>query len=396
MKLFKKVIAVLAIATMSLTMVACGNTKTATEMASQDEKGLIVARVGEVPIYKTALDNQMAVYGMSDDMMKTYYGEDFTSNEQTVNQYNDFKKNIVNSLIESEILVLKAKETKGIEVTEDKINEELETTKASFTKEEDFTNALEQSGMTLDDLKENIAKNLYVTQLLDLYKQEKVKVTDDDVQKYYDENIINYTTKPGAQIYHILVDSEEKANEVLEKYNAGTSFSDLAAEYGTDGTKDKGGSLGYIEYDTTQYDEDFMAGAKELGEGEVSKPVKTQFGWHIIKADGIQKEEKVQPLEEVKETITTTLQNQKAEELLTADIEEWKKDYEITYYEENYKTELTEPKETESADASADASKDEASTDAKDEASSDAADDKAADATDTTTEAADGQTAEAK
>ena len=387
MKLFKKVIAVLAIATMSLTMVACGNTKPATEMTSEDEKGLIVARVGEIPIYKTALDNQMAVYGMTDEMMKTYYGEDFTSNEETVNQYNDFKKNIVDSLIESEILVLKAKETKGIEVTEDKINEELEATKAGFAKEEDFTAALEQSGMTLDDLKENIAKNLYVMQLLDYYKQEKVKVTDEDIQKYYDENIIRYTTKPGAQIYHILVDSEEKANEVLDKYNAGTSFADLAAEYGTDGTKDKGGALGFIEYDTTQYDQDFMAGAKELGEGEVSKPVKTQFGWHIIKADGIQKDEKVQPLEEVKETITTTLQNQKAEELLTADMEEWKKGYEITYYEENYKTELTEPKETatEGADASDDASKDD-----------DIADDKDDQADNTTTEAADGQTAESK
>ena len=394
MKLFKKVIAVLAIATMSLTMVACGNSKAATEMASQDEKGLIVARVGEVPIYKTALDNQMAVYGMSDEMMKTYYGEDFTSDEQTVNQYNDFKKNIVNSLVESEILVLKAKETKGIEVTEDKINEELEATKAGFAKEEDFTAALEQSGMTLDDLKENIAKNLYVTQLLDQYKQEKAKVTEEDIQKYYDENIINYTTKPGAQIYHILVDSEEKANEVLGKYNDGTSFSDLAAEYGTDGTKDKGGALGFIEYDTTQYDQDFMAGAKELGEGEVSKPVKTQFGWHIIKADGIQKDEKVQPLEEVKESITTVLQNQKAEELLTADIEEWKKDYEITYYEENYKTELTQPKETttEGTDAKEEATEN-TTTDAKDDQSADASKDAAAD---TGAESTEGQTADAK
>lgn len=347
MKLFRKVIAVLAIATMSLSMVACNNSKAATEMASQDENGLIVARVGDVPIYKSALDNQMSMYGMSDDMMKAYYGEDFTSNAESVNQYNAFKESIVNSLIESEILVLKAKENKDISVTDDKINAELETTKANFTSDEDFNNALKQSGMTLDDLKENITKNLYVTQLIDQYKKEKVKITDEDVKKYYDDNIANYTTKPGAQIYHILVDSEEKANEVLDKYNNGTSFSDLAAEYGTDGTKDKGGSLGFVEYDTKQFDQDFMAGAKELGEGEVSKPVKTQFGWHLIKVDGIKKEEVVQPLDEVKASILETLENQKAEELLQADIAEWKKDFEITYYEENYKTQITEPKEKE-------------------------------------------------
>ena len=61
MKLFKKVIAVLAIATMSLSMVACGTSKAATEMGSKDEKGLIVARVGDVPIYKTTLENEKPV-----------------------------------------------------------------------------------------------------------------------------------------------------------------------------------------------------------------------------------------------------------------------------------------------------------------------------------------------
>lgn len=379
MKLFRKVIAVLAIATMSLSMVACNNSKAATEMASQDENGLIVARVGDVPIYKSALDNQMSMYGMSDDMMKAYYGEDFTSNAESVNQYNAFKESIVNSLIESEILVLKAKENKDISVTDDKINVELETTKANFTSDEDFNNALKQSGMTLDDLKENITKNLYVTQLIDQYKKEKVKITDEDVQKYYDDNIANYTTKPGAQIYHILVDSEEKANEVLDKYNNGTSFSDLAAEYGTDGTKNNGGSLGFVEYDTKQFDQDFMAGAKELSEGEVSKPVKTQFGWHLIKVDGIKKEEVVQPLEEVKASIIEKLENQKAEELLQADIVEWKKGFEITYYEENYKTQITEPKEKE--ETTAEASTDKESTDAS--VATDEADAKADDASTT-------------
>lgn len=72
MKLFKKVIAVLAIATMSLSMVACGTSKAATEMGSKDEKGLIVARVGDVPIYKTTLENEMARYGMTDSTMKMY------------------------------------------------------------------------------------------------------------------------------------------------------------------------------------------------------------------------------------------------------------------------------------------------------------------------------------
>ncbi|MBE6022953.1 MAG: hypothetical protein E7231_06935 [Cellulosilyticum sp.] len=338
MKLFKKGIAILAIMTMSLGMVACGSSKATTEMASKDEKGLIVARVGEVPIYKTALENELARYGMSEQYMGLYYGEDYTSNQEVVDQYNAFKENVIDSLVEAEILVLKAKEMKEISVTEDEINEQLEATKAGFTNEEEFNTALEQSGMTLEDLKDNIEKNLYVTKLIEYYAKNDVKVEDSEVEAYYKENPDSFKS---ANIYHILVDSEEKANEVLDKYNAGTSFADLAAEYGTDGTASTGGLLGEIPYDTTQYDADFMAGAKALGEGEVSKPVKTQFGWHIIKVDGI----KEKSFDEAKEEIRTMLEQTKAEEVLTAKLDEWTKEYEVTRYEDNYKTQLTEAKE---------------------------------------------------
>ena len=339
MKLFKKVFAVVAIATMSLTMVACGSTKAATEMTSEDENGLIIARVEGEPIYKTALDNEMM---QMDYYMQLYYGQDYKSNPEVMEQYNAYKESVVESLIESEILVLKAKEMKNIKVDEKEIEEQLEATKASFATDEEFNTALEQSDMTLEDLKANIEKNLYVTKLINDYTENKVTVTDEDIEKYYNENIANYTTKPGANIYHILVDSEEKANEVLEKYNAGTSFADLAAEYGTDGTATQGGALGFIEYDTTSYDADFMAGAKTLGEGEVSKPVKTQFGWHIIKVDGIQNEEKVQPLEEVKETIEATLRSTNAEALLMEELAKWKEEMNVVRYEENYKSEVEE------------------------------------------------------
>ena len=361
MKLFKKVIAVMAIATMSFTMTACSGLNFNSQTASQDKNGLIIARVNKVPIYKSSLDNEMA---QMDYYMQAYYGQDYTSNAEVMKQYNAYKEQMVESLIEAEILVLKAKEMDSIKVTKDEVNEQLEITKANFSNEDDFNDALEKSGMTLETLKENIEKNLYVTKLLDDYAKNQVTLTDEEIEKYYNDHIANYTKKPGATISHILVDSEEKANEILDKYNGGTSFEDLAAQYGTDGTKDKGGSLGYIEYDTNQYDADFMTGAKALGEGEVSKPVKTQFGWHIIKADGIQKEEKVQSLDEVKESIKTVLQSSKAEELLRKNLEDWKKDYEITYYKENYVTEVTSTSPEASSDTSATASP-EASSEAK-------------------------------
>lgn len=337
MKLFKKTIAILAIATLSLGMVACNSQKSGTESTSEQNQADIIAKVGDIPVYKTALDSEMA---NMDYYMQMYYGADYKNNAEVMEQYYDYRDNVVQSLIEAEVLVLKARQMNELKVTEDEINEQLEVTKANFSTEDEFNAALEQSGMTLEEFKENIEKSILVTKLIESYAN-KAEVTDEEISEYYNTNIANYTTQAGATISHILVDSEDKAKEVLEKYKAGTSFTDLAAEYGTDSTKDVGGSLGYVPYENSQYDADFMAAAKLLGEGEVSEPVKTQFGWHLIKVDGIVSEDVVQPLEEVKDSIKTTLQNSKAEQELTDKLVEWKKEYDIQIFEENYKTEET-------------------------------------------------------
>lgn len=338
MKLFKKVLAVLMLSVMSLTTVtACGNKDAATQ--EQQKQSVVVAKVGDVPIYKVDLDNQIAQYGMSDYYMTLYYGEDYTSNPDIVDQYNLFKDDVLGTLIESEILVLKAQEMDSIKVTSEDVNQALEETKAGFASEDEFNTALKESQLTLDDLKEDIEKNLYVTALIEHYAQNETTLTEADADTYYNENPDSFKK---ATISHIIVDSEEKAQEILDKYNAGTSFADLAKEYGTDGTKDNGGSLGEIQYDTTQYDADFMAAAKQLGEGEVSDPVQTQFGWHLIKVDNIQ----VTPLEEARAEVLATLQQVEASKLLMEKLEQWKTDYTIERFKDNYYTQLTEPKAT--------------------------------------------------
>lgn len=330
MKLFKKTLAILALAALSMSMVACGSSKANTESVTNENRGEVIAKVNDVSIYKADLDAQMA---QMDYYMQIYYGPDYKNNAEVMAQYYDYRENVVNSLVEGEVLVLKAKENKEINVTEQEVEDELEVTKSSFASEDEFNTALEQSGMVLEDLKANIAKNIYVNKLIEYYAN-KAEVTDEEINEYYDTNIASYTTKAGANISHILVDSKEKANEVLEKYKAGTSFEDLAAEYGTDGTATQGGSLGYIPYETNEFDADFMAGAQLVGEGEVSDPVETQFGWHLIKADGIQKEDKVQSLDEVKEDIKSEIAYSKATEELTSLLEDWKKDYEIQIFED--------------------------------------------------------------
>ena len=117
-------------------------------------------------------------------------------------------------------------------------------------------------------------------------------------------------------MYHILVDTEEEALKVKERIEAGEKYEDIAAELNKDATSQTGGSLGFVEYDNTSYDADFLEGAKNLSEGEISDPVKTQFGYHIIKVEGIKSEPEYDDIESVRVDIEETLLTEKKQNLV--------------------------------------------------------------------------------
>ena len=161
-------------------------------------------------------------------------------------------------------------------------------------------------------------------------------VTDEDVEKYYNENIDKYKKKAGANAKHILFKSEDEALAAKAKIDSGeTTFDALFEQYkgNASGTFPKAEDLGYVENDKENFDTDFLAGFKQLKEGEISAPVKSSFGYHIIKVEGVQAEDTTTPLDEVKDSIKSTLETDKKKEVYNSTLEQWKKDLKVKTYE---------------------------------------------------------------
>ena len=106
--------------------------------------------------------------------------------------------------------------------------------------------------------------------------------TDEEIKKYYDDNTDKFTKGESVNASHILVDSEDAALEILAKINAGDiSFEDAAREYSSCPSKDNGGNLG--EFTKGQMVPEFDEAVFSMKVGTISAPVKTQFGYHLIK-----------------------------------------------------------------------------------------------------------------
>lgn len=300
---------------------------TESTQAADVGEDVAIAKVGDVEILKSELAlqlNYQKVYLMMS------YGEDFLTTDNGKEYVKQLKEYLVNNMVNMKVAEIKATELGQLPKDED-VNAAFEQQKTSYGTEEEFKKALEESQMTEEDLKNEI-KTALTAQNMNTYLGKDAKVTDDDAKQYYKDHVKDYTDQAGATISHILVATEEEAKKVKDEYDNGTSFADLASKYGTDGTKDNGGSLGFIPYNTQNYDKDFMEAAKKLGEGEVSDPVKTQFGWHLIKVEGIQKEDVVKPFEDVKEEASAACLKEKQNKLITDQLEKWKQELKVETY----------------------------------------------------------------
>jgi peptidyl-prolyl cis-trans isomerase C len=150
--------------------------------------------------------------------------------------------------------------------------------------------------------------------LRDAYFDKAVRnaVTDDEAKKVFDQKIATVKPEPEIHARHILVATEAEAKEIEERLKKGEDFATLAKEKSKDPSAE-GGDLGF--FGKGQMLKPFEDAAFALEVGQISDPVQTQFGWHIIKVE----EKRTRPLptfDQVKDTIVGQLTQQKAKEAI--------------------------------------------------------------------------------
>lgn len=178
-------------------------------------------------------------------------------------------------------------------------------------------------GVNMDEFRKEIRLSMGLDKLLDMEMSDADKtVSDEEAQKFYDENIQQFSQPEQVQASHILLGSKDmddtakaaakaKAEEVLKKVKDGGDFAALAKEYSTCPSKDRGGDLGYFPKE--QMVPEFSNAAFAMKVGDISEIVETQFGYHIIKVTA-RKDAETKKFDEVNEMILTNLKNRKRQE----------------------------------------------------------------------------------
>jgi len=171
----------------------------------------------------------------------------------------------------------------------------------------------------------------------------KSAVSEDEAKKIYAAKVASLQPKEEVAARHILVDSEEKAKELRAKIMAGADFAQVAKENSMDpGSKNQGGMLGY--FTKGQMVPEFEAAVFKLHKGDVSEPVKTSFGWHIIKLED-RRRRPPPAFNDVKATIINSLIMRKAQEKAA----ELRKAATLDYVDANIKKQVEEQKAKEAA-----------------------------------------------
>ncbi len=319
------VILALVIATLAGTVAGCGG---------GDSSALpkdAVAKVGDSYINQADFDSRVA--GTANQ-----YG---LTKESDPASYKIIEGQVLDVMVETQLAAIKAKEL-GLTVTDEEVQAQIDDilTGDFGGDQASFDSALAAAKLTMDELKQEYREYLLTQKVSDTVTKDAAAPTDAELSAYYEANKASYYTAESRTVRHILImpgkaatddsttstttagqttttgpptDAEwaaalAKAQEVRAKLVAGGDWTALAAEYSSDpSSKDQGGELGAIAKGQTV--QEFEDAVYSQAVDEISQPIKTIYGYHIIQVEAITPAVQ-KTLADVKDTIASTLLNE--------------------------------------------------------------------------------------
>jgi peptidyl-prolyl cis-trans isomerase C/foldase protein PrsA len=346
MNLKKNFLIITAVFLLVLSMPVMAQEQNAQETKTEKVKEAVTEQTPEVAAYVNGEEISMQELeqfaGVRNILMQLLQSnQEFASvilqTEAGKNVVDEFRKLKLEQLITNELLVQEAKD-RGIEVSDQEMNNIFDQQVNALKQQnnlndEQLEKAIQQQGFeSMQQYKDMFFENNMNGFLVNKLREEvvsDVSVSDDEAKEYYDNNKQKYETSEQKKVSHILFDEKEKAEEVLAKINNGADFAEMAKEYSTGPTAENGGDLGFITANEQGLDKTFRDAAMKLSVGEVSsEPVKTQFGYHLIKVTD-SREAGTRDFEEVKSQIKSQLRSQKQNQAFQDFVEGLREDAEI-------------------------------------------------------------------
>jgi peptidyl-prolyl cis-trans isomerase SurA len=217
---------------------------------------------------------------------------DTTTRQAIANDLLDF-------LIDTTLMAADA-DDRDLSITEDEIDQFVDQQRASLgLTSEQFTTELERQGIDIRDFRDIIERNLTRLRMVQLDVLSELRISDDEIDQEISRRYPDGLEEVFISTSHILVplsaqapptaevEAEQAVREIVTALNSGTPFEALAAQVNPDASRNTGGRLGSFRVD--ELDADYTRAALALEPGEISDPVRTQFGWHIVRLDNIER-----------------------------------------------------------------------------------------------------------
>ena len=245
--------------------------------------------------------------------------------KQCQQEYDTLKREVMLFLIQAEWVEQEAEE-QGVEVSDASVKKSFEDQKKqAFPTDKAYNEFIKTSGMTEEDILFRVKLNELQQKLTQKVTEDATKVTDADIEEYYEKNKRRFAQPERRDLRVVLTKTEAKAEQARSALNDGESWKQVVKEYSIDeASKAQAGLLPAVA--KGQQDKALDDAVFDAKKGELEGPVKTQFGWYVFEVEKITPAEQ-QSLEQSKDTIKNLLRSERQQKALDEFVKEFREDY---------------------------------------------------------------------